>query len=73
MSDRNQAARCPICGDRVPASELRAHIRADSGEIERYILNAIRRNHPEWVASDGTCRKCWEYYCSLGELATATA
>ena len=56
---------CPLCGDLVPAEDLRAHLRTDDDEIRNYVLSLIRTNHPQWVESDGTCAKCVEYYRRL--------
>lgn len=56
---------CPLCEREVPAGELRRHMEAELEEIRRYTIEIIRRMHPEWVARDGSCRECWEYYRSL--------
>ena len=32
---------------------------------ERWVLEKIRVDHPDWVASDGTCEKCFEEYSKL--------
>ena len=58
-------ADCPLCGEAVAADELQAHVQADSEEIRSYVLSVIRTNHPEWVESNGSCAKCWEYYRDL--------
>ena len=59
------AADCPLCGEAVLADELRAHVQTDRDEIRRYVLSVIRTSNPEWVESDGSCAKCWEYYRNL--------
>ncbi len=56
---------CPLCGRAVAADELQAHVQTDSEEIRAYVLSVIRTSHPEWVESDGSCAKCWEYYRNL--------
>ena len=58
-------ADCPLCGEGLAADELQAHVQTDSEEIRRYVLSVIRTSHPEWVESDGSCAKCWEYYRNL--------
>ena len=60
-----QDGRCPVCGQMIDSRELAAHIQADNESIRSYILSAIRRAHPEWIASDGACPKCWDRYLSL--------
>ena len=32
---------------------------------EEYLINQIKKEHPEWVEQDGACRKCIEYYHAL--------
>ena len=29
---------------------------------EKHIVDVIKEQHPEWVESDGICKKCYEYY-----------
>ena len=31
-----------------------------------YIIEQIKKDHPEWVEKDGACPKCIEYYKKLG-------
>ena len=56
---------CPLCSQEVPVTELRAHVTEENEEIRAYIISAIKKNNPQWVASDGTCNKCWEHYREL--------
>ena len=58
-------AKCPICDEEVPTSDLETHVKEDNKEIRDYIISSIRNHNPEWVASDGTCDKCWAYYRKL--------
>lgn len=58
-------AKCKLCGQQFPASVLQAHILAESNEARDYTINMISKQHPDWVASDGACPKCWEYYKQL--------
>ncbi len=37
---------------------------------EKFVLDSIRFDHPEWVDKEGDCPKCNEYYESLSELVT---
>ena len=34
---------------------------------EDWLIDAIKKDHPEWVQSGGACPKCIEYYSSLDE------
>ncbi len=34
-------------------------------ELEDIVINMIKKEHPEWVASDGACQRCFEYYDQL--------
>ena len=60
-----QDGRCPVCGQMIDERELAAHVQEDNESIRSYILSTIRRAHPSWIASDGTCPKCWDRYLSL--------
>ena len=59
------ATTCPLCTREVPAGQLRSHVTEENDVIRGYIIRAIRRNNPGWVADDGSCRKCWDYYRDL--------
>ena len=60
-----QDGRCPVCGQMIAKRELASHVQTDNELIRSYILSTIRRAHPKWIASDGTCPKCWDRYLSL--------
>ena len=32
---------------------------------EEWLIDAIKKDHPEWVQSSGACPKCIEYYSNL--------
>ncbi len=32
---------------------------------EQYVLDLIKREHPEWIEKNGACRKCIEHYKAL--------
>lgn len=49
-------ASCPLCGSQDDALMFIA---------EQWLLAEIAKDHPEWKASDGACRKCVDYYQSL--------
>ena len=55
--------RCPICGDIISAGELRAHAALDDERFRAGLMIArIKRDHPNWIESDGACPKCVEFY-----------
>ncbi len=39
-------------------------------DIEQWILDTIRENHPHWVAEDGSCEPCVQYYGGLNGSKT---
>ncbi len=51
---------CPICGHLINRWDLKEHTFA-----ERWVLNRIQNEHPEWKEENGVCTKCWEYYRDL--------
>ena len=48
---------CPVCGKIIPRELLTivAHSEED-------IVEAIKKDHPDWLDSDGVCKKCYTYY-----------
>lgn len=53
---------CVSCGAEVAPGEMRAHLESDSREIRNLVSRMIRSRHPKWVAKDGSCPMCDEYY-----------
>jgi len=51
---------CQICERDIDDFASIAHIKA-----EEYLLDLIRRDHPEWHETKKTCHKCVEYYRKL--------
>ena len=51
---------CQICGREIDDSVALAHIKA-----EEYIIELIRKEHPEWDKEKTTCDLCLEYYREL--------
>lgn len=37
---------------------------------EKFILDTIQNDHPDWVDQNGECPKCDEYYESLSDIVT---
>jgi len=48
---------CPTCGKKMPR-DLDLII----PHTEKHIVEAIKKEHPDWVEKDGVCKKCYEYY-----------
>lgn len=48
---------CPTCGKTIPHDlpTIIAHTEQD-------IVEAIKKNHPDWIEQDGVCKKCCQYY-----------
>ncbi|RJP74604.1 MAG: hypothetical protein C4532_01960 [Candidatus Abyssobacteria bacterium SURF_17] len=53
---------CPLCGSEVSRESFKLHF-----DTEKYVLNRISQEHPDWKESDGSCKKCLQYYMTLGE------
>jgi len=51
---------CQICDRVVDEATALTHIKA-----EEYLLDLIRKDHPEWKEDQKTCPKCVEYYKEL--------
>lgn len=52
--------RCQICERDIDDFVSIAHIKA-----EEYLIELIRKSHPEWKADKKTCLKCIDYYRKL--------
>ena len=37
-------------------------------DIEHLVMELIKKEHKEWVESDGACPKCVEYYDGLDDM-----
>lgn len=53
----SNAYRCPLC-ERSMERNLALFLDHTQG----HIIDRIKEEHPEWVASDGVCQPCAEYY-----------
>ncbi len=51
---------CQICNRPVSEAHALTHVKA-----EEYLLGLIKKDHPEWKESDGTCPECIAYYRKL--------
>ena len=52
--------KCQICEREIDEFAGIAHVKA-----EEYLIELIRKNHPEWKEDKQTCPKCIEYYRKL--------
>lgn len=46
---------CPICGEKMQRDLIRF---LDHGN--QHVIDSIKKQHPNWVESDGVCKKCAE-------------
>ena len=60
VSSKKTKYQCQICGRQVDDSVALTHVKT-----EEYLLELIRRDHPEWHEDKNTCPKCIEYYRKL--------
>lgn len=51
---------CAVCHRPIDEHNALTHIKS-----EEYLLELIRRDHPEWKEEQGACPKCVEYYREL--------
>lgn len=49
--------KCSICGENV-GKDLLSFI----DHTDNHVIDEIKKGHPEWVAEDGVCQPCLEYY-----------
>jgi hypothetical protein len=52
--------RCQVCDRDIDEFASIAHIKA-----EEYLIDLIRKDHPEWNEKGKTCHKCVDYYKKL--------
>ncbi|MFC1709341.1 hypothetical protein ACFL2J_04720 [Candidatus Omnitrophota bacterium] len=55
---------CQICAREVDESIALTHVKT-----EEYLLELIRKDHPEWKTENGTCHECVDYYRKLVKKA----
>ena len=48
---------CPLCGENISKEKFKYHM-----DAEKYVLDMIENEHPDWKEADGGCQKCLEYY-----------
>ena len=60
--------RCPLCGHQMDRNLV-----LFLDHTHQHIIDKIKEQHPEWVASDGLCKPCGEFFEKQlsGELSFA--
>ena len=51
---------CQICNREIDERVALTHVKS-----EEYIINLIKKDHPEWDIDKKTCHKCADYYRRL--------
>ena len=52
--------KCRICGRMIHETHSLEHAKA-----EEYLIDLIRKDHPQWKQKDSACKECIEYYRKL--------
>ncbi len=52
--------RCQICKREIDENIALTHVKS-----EEYIINLIKKDHPDWDKDRKTCHKCADYYRKL--------
>lgn len=52
--------KCQICERQIDDFASIAHVKA-----EEYLMELIRKDHPEWKKDAKTCNECVDYYRKL--------
>ncbi len=58
-------SKCSLCNSMVPEESFYMH-----RKMEKAIINLIKKKNPNWVETDGSCARCYEYYRVLAEEET---
>lgn len=48
---------CPTCGEKLERDLTRLYEHTD-----QHIVDAIKKQHPEWVAENGFCKRCMSHF-----------
>jgi ribosomal protein L34E len=52
--------KCHICERDIDESVAISHVKA-----EEYLINLIKKDHPQWQKDNDICQECLEYYRKL--------
>ncbi len=58
--NRQTPTLCPICGGALRPESTELHTLA-----EEWVIEQIKKDHPNWVREDGACPKCLDFYMKL--------
>ena len=50
---------CSICNESTDSLEE---------QINASVIEMIKKNNPEWVETDGSCKKCADHYENLDQM-----
>ncbi|MDC0435132.1 hypothetical protein OAM69_05770 [bacterium] len=50
---------CVLCNETVESLEE---------QIDAVVMDMIRKDHPDWVETDGSCKKCTSYFANLDQM-----
>lgn len=59
-SKRETKYKCQLCGRDIDNKAALLHIKA-----EEYIINLIKKDHPQWTKGSAACNACVVYYKKL--------
>lgn len=57
---KNRKYKCHICRRDIDEKVALTHIKT-----EEYLIDLIRKNHPEWKLDKALCKHCVDYYRTL--------
>jgi hypothetical protein len=59
-NSQDSTYQCQICSRTVNESHALEHIKA-----EEYLIDLIKKDHPQWQHKGHTCKECIDYYKKL--------
>jgi hypothetical protein len=57
---KDKTYKCQICNRAIHEKHAIEHVKT-----EEYLIELIKKNHPQWHHKEPTCRECIEYYRKL--------
>jgi hypothetical protein len=57
---KNKSYKCQICNRIIHEEHALEHVKT-----EEYLIELIKKNHPQWHHKEPTCRECIDYYRKL--------
>ncbi len=59
---------CPLCGKACPSAKLHVHINSECEVTRQATIRVIQTSHPDWMAEDGACERCWNSYRVVSQV-----